>query len=288
VGLLLVLLAAVVIGTTAGLYIGGMSTPPRYTPPPIAPRAQSPSRKAERPERERAQKARVETTEVPKPEPARPSPTPTPRPVTRHKGLAGEVSHVSGAGTKIALTFDAGASPVPTPAILDALRSAGVHVTFFLTGKWCERNEGLVRRIRAEGHEIGNHTYSHKDLRKLSDEEIEQELRQTNDIVARITGSGCDPYFRPPYGGRDKRVLKVAADAGYNTVYWAVDSWDAFKKGITADEIRSRVLDRAEGGDVVLLHCGSQPTAEALPGLIRELKSRGCEIVTISELLRSR
>ena len=102
----------------------------------------------------------------------------------------------------------------------------------------------------------------------------------------RITGEHCAPYFRPPFGGRDKRVLKVAADAGYTPVYWSVDSWDAFKKGITSKEIADRVLERVQGGDIVLMHCGSQPTADALPGLIKDLESRGYGIGKVSEVGR--
>ena len=186
---------------------------------------------------------------------------------------------------KIALTLDAGASAEPTPRVLDALRAAGLKVTFFLTGKWCEHNEDLVRAIHAEGHEIGNHTYSHTDLRKLTDEQIGEELRRTSEIVERITGEGCAPYFRPPYGGRDKRVLRIAAEEGYRAVYWSLDSWDAFKKGITPEEIEKRVLDRVQGGDIILMHCGSDATADALPSLIRELRKRGYQIVKVSELI---
>lgn len=209
------------------------------------------------------------------------------RHITRRRpsGLKGELVQAVKAGKKIALTFDAGASADPTPTVLDALNSAGLKTTFFLTGKWCEQNPGLVRRIRDEGHEIGNHTYSHPDLRKLSDDQIREQLEKTDDLVTRITGKGCDPFFRPPFGGRDNRVLNVVAEAGYTSVYWSIDSWDAFKKGITGEEIEKRVLDRVQGGDIVLMHCGSMPTANVLPSLIKELKSRGYEVVKVSELI---
>lgn len=200
--------------------------------------------------------------------------------------MPGETAFVRDAESRIALTFDAGASAAPTPDLLDALASAGLRVTFFLTGKWCERNPDLVKRIAADGHEIANHTYSHKDLRTLTDEQIRAQLADMNDVVVRLTGRDTAPYFRPPYGARDKRVLNAAADAGYSSIYWSVDSWDAFKTGITADEIRDRVLEKARAGDIVLMHCGSRPTAEALPGIIDELRSRGLEIVTVSELLK--
>ena len=89
----------------------------------------------------------------------------------------------------------------------------------------------------------------------------------------RLTGKSTKPYFRPPFGGRDKRVLSVAGQEGYTSVFWSLDSLDAFKKGITSEQIEKRVLDRVQGGDIVLLHCGSAPTAAELPDLIRSCSS---------------
>lgn len=207
------------------------------------------------------------------------------RPTKRYGGYPGEVAYVKNASGKIALTFDAGASPAPTPSILDTLHANGLHVTFFVTGKWCEQNEELVARIDREGHEIADHTYSHLDMRKLSDEQIADQLCRTSDIVRRITGHGTVGYFRPPFGARDRRVLAAAADVGYRSVYWSLDCWDAYKKGITSQEVSKRVLERVQGGDIVLMHCGSQATADALPDLITELLNRGYQIVTVSELI---
>lgn len=224
---------------------------------------------------EEKQAPKVTTSEV-KPETSRHS-------VRRLGGYPGEITHAAGS-MKIALTFDAGASPAPTPSILKTLKEAGVQVTFFLTGKWCEQNPELVKEIVADGHEIGNHTYSHPDLRKLSDEAITQQLNQTEDIIMRLTGRSTKPYFRPPFGGRDKHVLSVAGAEGYTSVYWALDSLDAFKKGITSEEIESRILSKVEGGDIVLMHCGSAATAGALPDMIAKLQQRGYRIVKVSEL----
>lgn len=189
-------------------------------------------------------------------------------------------------GDKIALTFDAGASSKPTPSLLAALESKGVRSTFFLTGKWVESNRELTRQIAAAGHEIGNHTYSHPDLRKLTDDEIREQLARTEELVQSTAGVSTKPFFRPPFGARDSRVLAVARDEGYRSVYWTADSWDAFKKGIKAAEIEERVLERSKDGAIVLMHCGSWPTVEALPEIIDELRSRGYDLVTVSELVR--
>lgn len=185
---------------------------------------------------------------------------------------------------RIALTFDAGASAKPTPALLSMLAQKGVRSTFFLTGKWVDGNKDMTRQIAEAGHEIGNHTYSHPDLRKISDDSIRDELEKTEAAVQAVAGVSTKPYFRAPFGARDSRVLKVALDEGYRSVFWTADSWDAFKKGIKADEIEERVLERARDGAIVLMHCGSWPTVEALPKIIDELRARGYELVTVSEL----
>lgn len=212
-------------------------------------------------------------------------PEPPAQPKARRRApMPGEIAYSKASG-KVALTFDAGASSASTPDLLATLRSSHLRVTFFLTGKWCEQNPDLVTQIAAEGHEIANHTYSHKDLRKLSDKAIALELSKLDSIVQRLTGKSTKPYFRPPYGARDRRVLSVAANEGYTSVFWSLDSWDAWKKGITGDEIKSRVLNRVQDGDIVLMHCGSRATADVLPELISQLRRRGKEIVTVSELL---
>ncbi len=209
------------------------------------------------------------------------------KPHRRYEGYPGEIAYVKGSN-KVALTFDAGASAAPTPGILKTLKDTGLHVTFFLTGKWCEKSPELVKQIAADGHEIANHSYSHPDFRKISDSAIAEQLKKTEDIVFNLTGASTKPLFRPPYGGRDKRVLSVAGEQGYTSIYWSLDSWDAFKKGITAQQIEDRILKRIQGGDIVLMHCGSEPTAKQLPDLIEQLNKRGFEIVTVSELVKDR
>ena len=270
-GLLVALVVGGVAMAVAVLLSSCSAPPPKQTPAP----APSPPKVAHHQRSEPV--ARV--TETKKPAPAQA----TPRPGRRYGGYPGEITHTA-SSTRIALTFDAGASPAPTPSILKALRDNGLHVTFFLTGKWCEANPELVKQIAAEGHEIGNHTYSHPDLRKLSDDEIIEQLSKTEDLVKNLTGQSTKPYFRPPYGGRDKQVLSVAGREGYTSVYWSLDCLDAYQKGITAEQIETRVLDRIQGGDIVLMHCGSAATAAALPDLIAKLKERGFVIVKVSEL----
>ncbi|MDI6827461.1 MAG: polysaccharide deacetylase family protein [Armatimonadota bacterium] len=196
-----------------------------------------------------------------------------------------EVSHGSRAKPLIALTFDAGADSSPTPDILNTLAKHNLHCTFFLTGKWIERNPELTRRIAAEGHEIGNHTYSHQRLPQLPEGKIISELERTDELVVRLTGRSTKPLARVPYGSRDKRVLRILAENGYRSIFWDVDSWDAFKAGITSEEICQRVLSHVNNGSIILMHCGSKATANALDSMIKKLEESGYQIVTISELI---
>jgi len=319
VGLLFVLTTAVLLGVGVGSYMGSkLGTSPAQRPTTrlsaVQPKSTSnPQKKEQRviqtadehvkPRTSTPQKIEHEAPPQNKSEPDKSKPAKIsrsvappvaqvreePRPaqsLPRRRPIAmpGEIAHAA-VSNKIALTFDAGASGVPTPAVLNALRASGLRVTFFITGKWAEQNPQLVKQIRQDGHEIGNHTYSHPDLRKLSDAEIREQLEKTDEVVTRITGRPCDPYFRPPYGARNKRVIRIAAEMGYTTIYWSLDSWDAFKKNITSSEVKERVLERVQGGDIVLMHCGSQATADALPSIIQELQSRGYQVVSVSELI---
>jgi peptidoglycan/xylan/chitin deacetylase (PgdA/CDA1 family) len=187
----------------------------------------------------------------------------------------------------VALTFDAGSSAAPTPAILRALKAADRRCTFFLTGAWTAQHPGLVREIAEEGHELGNHTYTHPDLRHVSNARVAKELERTDALVREVAGRGTQPYFRPPFGARDARVLREAAHHGYRCVYWTTDSLDSVVKGITPRQIERRVLARLRPGSIILMHCGSAATAEALPHLLTALRKRGYQVVTVSDLLRA-
>jgi len=185
----------------------------------------------------------------------------------------------------VALTFDAGSSAEPVPQILRALAERGLHCTFFLTGQWIERYPDSARQIAEAGHELGNHSWSHPAFTSLSDEQIREQLRRTEGIARRVCGRSTKPLFRPPFGARDERVRSVVAEEGYLTIYWTVDSWDSVKKDITPQMITDRVMRRIRPGAIVLMHCGSEATARALPQLLNALDAQGYRVVTVGELL---
>ncbi len=199
------------------------------------------------------------------------------------KPLAKDVVRGPTSAKKIALTFDAGSGSEATPQILKALEDANVKATFFLTGKWVDENPELAKRIADGGSVIGNHTDTHPDLTKLTDDGIVKELKSAEDKIQKKAGVSSKPLFRTPYGTRDPRVLRVAANAGYRSIYWTVDSLD-WKPSITADQVKNRILAGLSNGAIIIEHCGSQQTAQILPKLIKEIQDRGYKIVTVPEL----
>jgi peptidoglycan/xylan/chitin deacetylase (PgdA/CDA1 family) len=184
----------------------------------------------------------------------------------------------------VALTFDAGSHDGPAHSILDTLRAYDLKVTFFLTGMWVESYPETARRVAADGHELSNHTYFHPDLANLSNDKVLWELDYTNGIIESKLGRSSKPWFRPPFGSRNQRVLDLARSLGYRSIYWTIDSGD-WRTNATAAGVLHRVLSLAGGGDIVVHHVAAYQTAEALPGIIEGLQAQGLRVVTVSELI---
>ncbi len=186
----------------------------------------------------------------------------------------------------MALTFDAGASIVPLPSILETLRQKEVHCTFFITGIMLRQAGGpeLLQELVADGHELGNHTDTHPRFTELTAEQMGQELAAVEQRVAELTARSTKPYFRPPFGNRDDRVRRVVQENGYLTIYWTYQVWD-WTGDRTSEEVFNYAIDGARNGAIVVMHVGSPETADALPRIIDELRARGYRLVTLSELL---
>ncbi|MBI4320445.1 MAG: polysaccharide deacetylase family protein [Chloroflexi bacterium] len=183
-----------------------------------------------------------------------------------------------------ALTFDAGAGAGSTADVLDALQEFGVRSTFFLTGEWADANQDLVRRIVADGHEVSNHSYSHPDMTTVGEDRIVSELARTEAAVQRIAGVTTKPYFRPPFGAYDARLLRILAQQGYRAIYWTLDSTD-WRDDSTTQSVLRRVINSTGNGYIVVHHSSSPKTAEALRAILRELKAKGFALVKLSEML---
>jgi cellulose synthase/poly-beta-1,6-N-acetylglucosamine synthase-like glycosyltransferase/peptidoglycan/xylan/chitin deacetylase (PgdA/CDA1 family)/spore germination protein YaaH len=198
----------------------------------------------------------------------------------------------AGGPHQVALTFDDGPDPKWTPKILDILKAANVKAAFFLVGANAEKYPDLVRRIVAEGHEIGNHTYYHPNLAECWPEHVRLELNATQLLLETITGRSTT-LFRPPYAAdtspskiTELTPLQLAQELGYLVVLENIDPQDWARPG--ADVILQRVKQQRRDGSIILLHDAGgdrEQTVEALPQILDYLKTRGDSVVLISALL---
>jgi polysaccharide deacetylase family sporulation protein PdaB len=205
----------------------------------------------------------------------------------RYEGVF--VLSASGKSRKVALTFDDVPDPRFTPQVLDILKAKRVRATFFVVGTRAGKHPGLVRRIHREGHNIGNHSYSHPDFSKLSLEKMKEQISRAEQEIAGIVGFR-PRLIRPPYGEIVPRQLEWAKRRGYTVVNWNVDSSDWRQLG--AGRIFRNVTRSVKPGSVVLMHAGGgtgqslSGTVRALPRIIDWLRENHYEPVTLTELLK--
>ncbi len=186
-------------------------------------------------------------------------------------------------GNYIAMTFDDGPHPQNTPRVLDMLRARNIKATFYVIGQSVNLYPSIVRRTVAEGHEIGNHSHTHRLLSKLGDSELRQEMTRCRDAVARA--AGVQPRtMRPPYGGLLQRQRQlVHSEFGYPTILWSVDPLDW--KNRNSSLITSRILGGSSAGAIVLAHDLHATTVDAMPATLDGLLRRSFKFVTVSQLL---
>jgi peptidoglycan/xylan/chitin deacetylase (PgdA/CDA1 family) len=222
---------------------------------------------------------------------ARPTTTPPPFP----SSLAGrDLERIPTTRRVVALTFDAGANANGLASILATLAAEHVSATFFLTGDFVTANPQASRQIVAAGHRVANHTVNHPHLTDLSDTQIRAEVVGAEQSIRGIAGASSRPLFRFPFGDRNARTIAAVNAAGFVAVRWTVDTlgWQGTQNG-TRDPafVVDRVIAAATPGEIVLMHVGSHPTdrstldADALPGIIGELRQRGYTFVTLDVLL---
>ncbi len=199
------------------------------------------------------------------------------------------VSRATTSDKVVALTFDFGSDPGNVSRILQVLADRGVKSTFFATGAAAANHPDAVRSVVAQGHEIGNHSYSHPYFTQLTAAQMTDDLARASAAIRHATGQAPKPYFRPPYGDYNAAVLQAVGDAGYtHTIMWTIDTVDW--RGISSAAIRDKVVSGATPGTIVLMHVGGGATGtpDALPGMIDGLRSAGYRLVTVSELLGAR
>jgi peptidoglycan/xylan/chitin deacetylase (PgdA/CDA1 family) len=196
-------------------------------------------------------------------------------------------------GGRVALTFDDGPASPFTERVLDILREHHVPATFFLCGKNVERYPEVVRRIHAENHTIGNHTYSHPFLYFKSRSRMGEEIDRTQAVIERVTGIR-PRLFRPPYGARWFGLFRVLEKRGLRAVQWSDPSFDWQVKNRPADVARL-TLRRLRPGSIILMHDGREPklpheidasrTLAALPAIIKGVREAGLKFVSVEDFL---
>jgi peptidoglycan/xylan/chitin deacetylase (PgdA/CDA1 family) len=196
--------------------------------------------------------------------------------------------HRGGGTSRLSLTFDDGPNPEATPRVLDALGEAGVRATFFVLGRHAERWPALVERAAREGHQIGNHGYHHRKLHDRGPSYVRHDIA-TGKRAIEDAGGGSPRFFRAPHGFRSPWVTAIARSLDERTVGWTLGVWDSARPG--SAEIARRAVDGARTRSIILLHDGDgydplgdrRQTAEALPTIVRGLRERGFELVTLPE-----
>jgi peptidoglycan/xylan/chitin deacetylase (PgdA/CDA1 family) len=186
-------------------------------------------------------------------------------------------------GPYIAMTFDDGPHATNTPKLLEIAAQRHIKLTFFVLGQCVEQNPAVFQREVAEGHEIGNHSWSHPNLAKLSDAAVRSQLQRTEDIILKT--AGVKPkLMRPPYGELTKRQrVWVNRDFGYEVILWDVDPLDWKRPG--PDVVARRIIAGTRAGSIILSHDIHPPTIEAIPQVFDALLAKGFKFVTVSELL---
>lgn len=193
------------------------------------------------------------------------------------------VYSVSREDKKIALTIDAAWADDKTEFILETLDKYNIKATFFLCGFWAEKYPDIVKRIDAEGHQIGNHTATHPHMNKLSSQQILDELKKYDDILESIIGKRST-LFRAPYGEYNDNVITTVRNAGYEVIQWDIDTVD-WREERSAETILNSVLPKLKSGSIILSHNNGFKIEQYLPTLIETALGQGYEFVTIGELL---
>ncbi len=206
---------------------------------------------------------------------------PSPFAATALTGQRAPVFQGNLAEPKIALACNVFWGEDLIPDMLKILADKNVKITFFMGGSWSKRYPDIVRSIADAGHELGNHSYSHPHPNALTKQENQDQILRTEQLLTDITGKKTTLYA-PPYGEYNDRVIAAAAELGYTTVMWSIDTIDWQRP--SPEVIKNRVLKKIHNGAIILMH-PTKPTLEALPGLLDELIRRGYQVTTVSIIL---
>ena len=170
------------------------------------------------------------------------------------------------------------------PDMLNTLEKSNIKITFFIGGSWGKRFPNLVTELATRGHELGNHTYSHPHPNTLSKDKNKEQILRAEQLVTELTQRKTTLYA-PPYGEYNDTVLSAAAELGYTTIMWSIDTIDWQRP--PAEIIINRVMKKVNNGAIILMH-PTESTAKALPALIRQLENKGYTITTVSDITKQK
>jgi len=196
------------------------------------------------------------------------------------------IVHGSREHRKVALTFDTTEVLEPeSRVIIETLTALRAPATIFVCGGWCRANPEILRMAIDHGFEIASHSYNHPPFTRLTNAEMEWQLRSTENAVLEIGGAPIAAYFRPPYGDVDARVEQVVCGLGYDIIYWSRDTND-WKPSTVQAQIRDRATVGTRGGDIILMHTNGTYTTQALVEIVNNLRADGFELTTVSGVLQ--
>jgi peptidoglycan/xylan/chitin deacetylase (PgdA/CDA1 family) len=212
-----------------------------------------------------------------------PSTTPSPTASATPASAAISYSAVHVDGPYIAMTFDDGPSEKLTPELLDILKAHQIHATFFVIGQNAERAPEILQRAVREGHEIGNHSWSHPAFGKMSDAAVRREIQKTDDVIKAAIGHS-PVLLRPPYGSITAREKQwIHNEFGYRIILWDVDPLDWKRPGPSV--VTHRIVSETRPGSIILSHDIHPGTIKAMPETFDQLQAKGFKFVTVSELI---
>ena len=226
--------------------------------------------------------------------PATPSIAPT-RPPLPASLVGSEWSRLPTTQKVVALTFDAGNNNGGVASILATLRATGTPATFFLNGRWVQAHPADARQIAAGGYSIGNHSADLTHFATLSDPEVRQQVLEGERIINSVTGVDPRPWFRSPFGDLDARTIKVVNSLGYGSIFWTTGTqgYLGTSGGQSVSSVVARFLGSLQPGEIVILEVqanatdGSTLDADALPTIIREVRQRGYDFVSLDQFTHS-
>ena len=183
---------------------------------------------------------------------------------------------------KVALTMNCAWNSDDIDKILETLKKCNIKITFFMVGDWVEKYPDAVKKINGAGHEIANHSDSHPHVKNLSYEKNVEQILACSKKIEKITGKKTFLY-RGPYGEYNDTVIKAAKDNGHTVIQWSIDTLDY--NGLDKEQMWDKIKNKLTKGSIILMHNGTEHTADSLEYIINNIKTRKYEIVPVSKLI---